>query len=72
MKDSPDSEASESAVPVTDGSETDGSETDRSVTEAEADTTGLPWPKTWNGAYLLVMASFILWVALLIALTEYA
>jgi hypothetical protein len=38
---------------------------------SENGTTGLPWPKTWNGAYLFVMGSFILWLVLLIALTEY-
>ena len=37
----------------------------------EGETTGLPWPKTWNGAYWFVMASFIFWLGLLIALTEY-
>jgi hypothetical protein len=45
----------------------------KALNEAEPETemTGLPWPKTWNGAYLFVMASFNLWVALLIALTEF-
>lgn len=33
--------------------------------------TGLPWPRTWKGAYIAVIASFILWLALLIALTEF-
>jgi hypothetical protein len=32
--------------------------------------TGLSWPRTWRGVYLLVLGSFILWVALLIALTN--
>jgi hypothetical protein len=32
--------------------------------------TGLPWPRTWKGVYLFVVGSFILWVALLIALTD--
>jgi hypothetical protein len=32
--------------------------------------TGLPWPKTWKGAYLLVVGTFILWLVLLEALTE--
>ena len=36
----------------------------------ESETTGLPWPRTWPGVYLLVLASFILWVALLVALTD--
>ncbi len=39
---------------------------DESATEME--TTGLPWPKSWNGAYLVVIGSFILWLSLLIAL----
>lgn len=34
--------------------------------------TGLPWPKTWNGAYLFVICSFILWIVLLTALGAYA
>jgi len=37
----------------------------------ETEMTGLPWPKTWRGAYLFVIGSFILWLALLIALTEF-
>jgi hypothetical protein len=37
----------------------------------EAEINGLPWPKTWNGAYLVVIGSFILWLGLLIALTEF-
>ncbi len=37
----------------------------------ESSATGLPWPRTWPGVYLLVTGSFILWVVLLIALTEY-
>ena len=36
----------------------------------EAKTTGLPWPKTWNGAYALVIAVFLTWVILLLALKE--
>jgi len=31
----------------------------------------LPWPKTWRGAYLCVIGSFILWLVLLVALTEF-
>lgn len=34
----------------------------------EYETTGLPWPKTWTGAYLLVLCSFVCWVVLLAAL----
>lgn len=41
------------------GSSTDG---------VPATPTGLPWPKTWNGAYLLVISSFVLWVVSLIVL----
>jgi hypothetical protein len=46
---------------------------------AEADTpsgpaqnseaTGLPWFRTWRGVYLFVFGCFVLWVALLLALT---
>lgn len=39
--------------------------------EPENESTGLPWPKSWNGAYLLVLTSFVIWVLLLIALTEF-
>jgi hypothetical protein len=31
------------------------------------DSTGLPWPYTWPGVYALVIASFVLWIVLLIA-----
>jgi hypothetical protein len=44
------------------------SATDPSARESEE--TGLPWPRTWKGVYLLVVGSFVLWVALLIALTN--
>jgi hypothetical protein len=37
---------------------------------AEDEMTGLSWPKTWKGAYLLVIASFVVWVGLLVVLTE--
>jgi hypothetical protein len=46
------------------------SATDLSARESEE--TGLPWPKTWKSVYLLVVASFVLWVALLIVLTYLA
>ncbi len=36
--------------------------------EAEGDTTGLPWPRTWPGLYLFVMGCFVAWVALLVLL----
>ena len=38
---------------------------------SESEMTGLPWPKSWKGAYLFVIGSFILWLGLLIALTEF-
>jgi hypothetical protein len=31
--------------------------------------TGLPGFRTWRGVYVLVLASFVLWVVLLLALT---
>jgi len=31
---------------------------------------GLPWPRTWRGVYLLVLGSFALWVGLLTLLTR--
>ncbi len=31
---------------------------------------GLPFFRTWRSVYYLVLASFVLWVALRIALTE--
>jgi hypothetical protein len=36
----------------------------------EAEDPGLPWLRTWKGVYLFVLGSFVLWVALLIVLTE--
>jgi hypothetical protein len=42
--------------------------TEPSLTETEL--TGLTWPKTWNGAYLLVICSFVIWLGLLMRLTE--
>jgi hypothetical protein len=35
------------------------------------DDTGLPWVRSWNGVYLIVFISFILWVAMLVALTDF-
>ncbi len=32
------------------------------------DQTGLAWPRTWSGAYLMVMVCFVIWVALLVVL----
>jgi hypothetical protein len=37
----------------------------------ETEETGLPWPRTWKGVYLFVIGSFILWIALLVALTNF-
>ncbi|MGC9941648.1 MAG: hypothetical protein ABSE48_07420 [Verrucomicrobiota bacterium] len=37
----------------------------------ESETTGLPWPRTWPGVYLFVLGSFILWLVLLVALTDF-
>ncbi len=31
--------------------------------------TGLPWLGTWRGVYVLVFASFVIWVGLLVGLT---
>jgi hypothetical protein len=36
----------------------------------EADATGLPWLRTWTGVYLVVIINFVLWVTLLVALTD--
>ena len=37
----------------------------------EDDDTGLPWLRTWKGVYLVVIINFVLWVALLVALTDF-
>lgn len=34
------------------------------------ESTGLPWPHTWRGVYVMVFGSFLLWVALLFVLTR--
>ena len=39
--------------------------------EPEADETGLPWLRTWNHVYLLVIIHFAIWIALLVALTNF-
>jgi hypothetical protein len=36
----------------------------------EAEEPDLPWLRTWKGVYLFVLGSFVLWVMLLIVLTE--
>jgi hypothetical protein len=40
------------------------------ISPHESEETGLPLFHTWKGVYLFVLASFVLWVALLIALTK--
>ena len=37
---------------------------------SEVEEPGLPGLRTWKGVYLFVLGSFVLWVALLIVLTE--
>jgi hypothetical protein len=37
--------------------------------DSRDEATGLPWFRTWRGVYLFVFGSFVLWVALLLALT---
>jgi hypothetical protein len=39
--------------------------------DPEADGTGLPWLRTWNHVYLLVIIHFAIWIALLVALTDF-
>jgi hypothetical protein len=39
--------------------------------EPEADDTGLPWLHTWKRVYLVVIIHFAIWIALLIALTDF-
>jgi hypothetical protein len=36
----------------------------------ESETTGLPGLRTWRNVYLLVVAVFVVWVALLVALAR--
>lgn len=36
----------------------------------ESPETGLPWFRSWKAVYALVLGSFLLWLALLIALTR--
>jgi hypothetical protein len=38
--------------------------------EPESDDTGLPWLRTWNRVYLVVIICFTIWIALLVALTD--
>jgi hypothetical protein len=37
----------------------------------EADDPGLPWLGTWKGVYLVVIINFVLWISLLVALTDF-
>ncbi len=46
---------------------------DRADTESstrESEETGLPFFRSWKRVYLFVLGSFVLWVALLVALTR--
>jgi hypothetical protein len=36
----------------------------------ETEETGLPFFRSWKSVYLFVLGSFVLWVALLVALTK--
>jgi hypothetical protein len=38
--------------------------------EIETETPGLPLFRSWRAVYVFVLACFVLWVGLLIALTE--
>jgi len=33
--------------------------------------TGLPWPRSWRGVYLLVLGCFVAYVVLLTVFTKY-
>lgn len=39
--------------------------------ERESEETGLPFFHSWKNVYLFVLGSFVLWIALLVALTKY-
>ncbi|MBV9876886.1 MAG: hypothetical protein JO025_19315 [Verrucomicrobia bacterium] len=41
------------------------------VIAPEANETGLPWLRTWNHVYVVVIIHFAIWVALLVALTDF-
>jgi hypothetical protein len=47
-----------------------GQDTNQSL-EPEAAETGLPWLRTWNQVYLVVIINFAVWIVLLIALTHF-
>ena len=38
--------------------------------ERETEETGLPFLHSWKSVYLFVLITFVLWVALLVALTK--
>ena len=38
---------------------------------SDSDETGLPGLRTWNAVYLLVIIHFAIWIAVLIALTDF-
>ena len=46
---------------------TPGHQTTDAAEPADESSTGLPWPRTWRGVYLLVVVIFATWVALLTA-----
>jgi hypothetical protein len=37
----------------------------------KSEETGLPFFRSWKSVYLFVLGSFVLWIALLVALTKY-
>jgi hypothetical protein len=37
----------------------------------EGGDTGLPWLRTWKAVYLVVIINFVLWVIMLVALTDF-
>jgi hypothetical protein len=39
--------------------------------EPGANETGLPWLRTWNHVYVVVIIHFAIWIVLLIALTHF-
>jgi hypothetical protein len=41
------------------------------VTPEQEEATGLPYLSTWQSTYIFTVASFILWIILLFALTEF-
>ncbi len=51
--------------------ESTGSVPTSPIENEDEESTGLPWPSTWRGAYFLVCGTFVLWIALLICLERY-